>query len=146
MSHEVLRVFVRPRKGAPAEERESLDIVAGGEGGVRGDYGLGRKRHVTLVLADDWKQAEAALGHAVDPIARRANVLLSGGGGAGLIGTTLTIGRVVLEVRGEVAPCPTMEEGAVGLMEALRPGCRAGVWAVVASGGAIRPGDIALTR
>jgi len=139
MSHEILRVFVRPGSSTPPEERAEIELVA--DHGVAGDHGISGKRHVTIVLREDWREAEAELGIDVDPIARRANVLLSGGGGTSLIGKRLRVGPALLDVQGEVAPCRTMERGAVGLMEALQPNSRAGVWALVVTGGTLRPGD-----
>ncbi len=139
MSHEVLRVFVRPDKSVPAEERAEIELVA--DHGVEGDHGISGKRHVTIVLREDWREAEEELGIDVDPIARRANVLISGGGGGQLIGKRLRVGATLLDVQGEVSPCGLMERRAVGLRKALEPNCRAGVWALIVAGGSLRPGD-----
>ena len=138
-AHRILRTWVRRATDAAPEERDGLTLIAGE--GVDGDHTRGGRRHVTLVFADDWHAAEEELGRAVDPVGRRANVLLSGGGGGALIGRTLRLGAATLAIRGETAPCAVMDEAAPGLQEALRPGTRAGVWAVVLDGGEIRPGD-----
>src|SRR5262249_31927591 len=89
----VLRLWVRPSPGGPMEPREALDAIAGS--GIAGDHTKGRLRHVTLVFADDWDAAAAALGLRVDPAGRRANVLLSGGNGRELVGRAGVWGRIV---------------------------------------------------
>jgi MOSC domain-containing protein YiiM len=109
--------------------------------GITGDHTFGRMRHVTLVFEDDWNAAAAALGVAVDPSGRRANVLLSGGGGARLVGSTIRVGAVQIDVKGVTQPCPVMDKAAPGMQEALKPGGLAGVWGRIAEGGTIHPGD-----
>lgn len=118
---------------------EALAAVAGL--GLTGDHTYGRMRHVTLVFEDDWRAAAATLGREVDPVGRRANVLLSGGGGARLVGATIRIGDVGIEVKGITQPCPVMDRAAPGMQEALKPGGLAGVWGRIVHGGTIRPGD-----
>mgnify|MGYP001370095504 CR=1 FL=1 len=138
-AHRVLRMWVRTAMDGPLEERDTLELVAGE--GVVGDHGRGGKRHVTLVFQDDWDEAGAALGRSVDPAGRRANVLLSGGGGAARIGTRVRLGTAELEIVGETAPCPVMERAAPGLMDALKPNVRAGVWARILRGTTLQRGD-----
>jgi MOSC domain-containing protein YiiM len=121
------------------ELRDALVAVAGS--GIAGDHTQGRLRHVTLVFEDDWNAAAATLGLAVDPAGRRANVLLSGSGGGELVGRRVRIGDVVVDVKGVTAPCPVMEKAAPGMMAALRPDARAGVWGRIVTGGTLRPGD-----
>jgi MOSC domain-containing protein YiiM len=137
--HVIERLWLRAAPGAAVEERESLDVETGA--GVVGDHTHGRMRHVTVVFADDWRGATEDLGRDVDPSARRANVLVSGGDGGRFIGSTIRLGHVTLEVKGEVKPCPTMDAAAEGLQDALRPACRAGIWGRVLEGGVLRPGD-----
>lgn len=137
--HRIVRLWTHARAGAPMEEHEHLELVAGQ--GVRGDGAWGHRRHVTIVFQDDWAEAESELGTSVDPSGRRANVLVSGGGGAGYIGSTIDLGDARLEIQGETRPCPTMENAAVGLHEALKPNCRAGVWGVITTGATVRVGD-----
>lgn len=138
-SHTVLRLWTRAAPGAAMEERTALSLVEGQ--GVEGDHTFGRMRHVTIVFADDWAEAEAELGRDVDPSGRRANVFVSGGDGKRLIGKTVTLGGARIEVKGEVKPCPTMNEAAEGLEIALRPNVRAGIWGRVLAGSRIAVGD-----
>ena len=137
--HRVLRLWLRSEPGGPMVAQESLEAVAGA--GLVGDHTLGRLRHVTIVFEDDWNAAAATLGRDVDPAGRRANVLVSGGGGGRFIGTVIRIGDVRLDVKGEIAPCSVMDRAARGMKDALKADCRAGVWGRVAAGGAIHLGD-----
>jgi MOSC domain-containing protein YiiM len=138
-AHRVLRLWLRPDAGGPMVPQASLDAVTGR--GLTGDHTFGRMRHVTLVFEDDWNAAASELAREVDPAGRRANVLLSGGDGARLVGRTVTIGPVRLRVKGISEPCPVMERAAPGMQKALKPGGRAGVWGRVVAGGTISPGD-----
>ncbi len=137
--HAVLRLWVRPRAGGPMEARDQLQLTAGQ--GVVGDHTYGRMRHVTIVFEDDWNAAGAELGRAVDPAGRRANVLVSGGGGRHYVGRTLRLGDVRVEIKGITAPCPVMEQAAEGLRAALEPDGRAGVWGRVLDDGELVPGQ-----
>jgi MOSC domain-containing protein YiiM len=139
-AHTVLRLWTRPVAGGPLAPQESLELVAGK--GIRGDHGFGGRRHVTVVFADDWRAATEALGRDVDPVGRRANVLVSGGGGAAFLGQSIRLGNCTLEVHAETRPCDVMDQAAPGLMEALKPDVRAGFWATVVTGGRLRPGDV----
>jgi MOSC domain-containing protein YiiM len=131
----VLRLWTRAASRAPTEDREALELTTGQ--GVVGDHTFGSKRHVTLIFEDDWKAATAALGRDVDPSARRANVLLSGGDGLALIGQRIRLGDCLLEIRGETRPCFVMDEAVEGLKDALAPDGRAGIWGVVLEGGSV---------
>lgn len=132
----VLALWLRATPGAAPQAQEQLELEAGR--GVIGDHTFGRKRHLTLIFQDEWAQACAALGREVDPAGRRANVLLSGRGSLDLIGCRVRIGEVELRIEGETRPCATMERAAVGLMAALEPAGRAGVWGRALKGGRLR--------
>src|SRR5262245_1968308 len=137
--HRVLRLWIRPVAGRPMTEVESVAVESGR--GIVGDHSFGRLRHVTVVFADDWAEATRRLGRDVDAVARRANVLVSGAGGARYARCHLLLGEVLLYMKGPVTPCPVMDRAALGLMSALREGELAGVWGRVGQGGAVRIGD-----
>lgn len=122
------------------EPVESLQIESGK--GIVGDHTHGSSRHVTLIFEDDWKRAANELGKDVDPAGRRANVLLSGGHGSGLLESHVRLGDVHLEIKSVTAPCRVMDEFEPGLMDALRPEGRAGVWARAHNDGSIQVGDV----
>lgn len=137
--HEIANLWIRPVKRAVPVPQPSLTLVA--SEGVEGDHKLGGRRHVTIVFADDWAGAVEDLGIEVDPLARRANVLVSGGSGARYVGRRMRLGDTEIEIKGIVDPCARMDEAAEGLQEALKPDGRGGIWGVVLTGGTIRPGD-----
>ncbi|MFG0318544.1 MAG: MOSC domain-containing protein [Planctomycetota bacterium JB042] len=140
-SPQVLRLWIRPAPEAPPEERDALALEAGA--GVVGDHTFGRMRHVTIVFEDDWNRAAATLGpDPVDPAGRRANVLVSGGGGADWIGRTVRLGDAVVRIKAETAPCPVMERAAKGMMKALEPDAGAGVWGRVETSGRVAVGAV----
>lgn len=137
--HIVQRLWLRRREGAPLEPQTELQLETGR--GITGDHTFGRLRHVTIVFQADWDAAAAELGRAVDPIGRRANVLVSGGAGARFVGRNVRLGSAIVEIKGITRPCPVMERAAPGLEQALRPDGRSGIWGRVVEGGVLRPGD-----
>jgi len=139
-AHEILRLWTRPTAGCDPVEQASLELRTGE--GVVGDHTLGRMRHVTIVFADDWAEAERELGREVDPVGRRANVFVSGGDCERLVGHRIRLGEALIEVKGIVAPCPVMEKAAEGLQEALKPGGRPGIWGRVLEGGTVAVGGV----
>ncbi|MCA9758876.1 MAG: MOSC domain-containing protein [Candidatus Eisenbacteria bacterium] len=141
MEHHVLRLWYRPAPGATPIEVQSLDLVAGQ--GVDLDHTRGSMRHVTIVFEDDWRRAAEEAGDAdLDPVGRRANVLLSGGGGQGWIKQWVRLGPSLFEVKGVTAPCGVMDEFHQGLKDALEPEARAGVWGRLHASGTLRVGDV----
>ncbi len=135
----VERLWVRVSKALPPEPHPVLELIA--DGGTEGDHTFGKKRHVTLIFADDWARTIADLGQDVDPSARRANVLLSGGDAPSLVGQRVRLGAAEIEIHGIVHPCDLMDEMADGLQEAMRPEGRGGVWGRVLTSGAVCVGD-----
>lgn len=114
-------------------------LVAGR--GVDGSVGRSTRRQVTLLDREQWERATAPLGRAVDPIVRRANLLLSGIPLLETRGRTLRIGQTLLRIGGETTPCERMEEAVPGLQEALRADWGGGAFAQVLVGGEVRVGD-----
>ena len=80
------------------------------------------------------------------PSARRANVIIRGMPLADTIGRRLRLGPVLIQVHGETDPCEMMDRVAPGLIEALTPHRRAGVFGAVIEGGAIAVGDPVTTE
>lgn len=114
-------------------------LVAGR--GVDGSVGRSTRRQVTLLDREHWERATAPLGGAIDPIVRRANLLLSGIPLVETRGRTLRIGQALLRIGGETTPCERMDAAFPGLQEALRTGWGGGVFGQVLVGGEIRVGD-----
>jgi MOSC domain-containing protein YiiM len=109
--------------------------------GLDGDHAVGGRRQVTLLAVEAWRDACAQLGRELDPAVRRANLLVEGLDLRAAIGGSITLGDVVVDVLGETRPCELMDDGGrLGLMAALRPERRGGVFGRIRSGGELRVG------
>ncbi|MFN2570048.1 MAG: MOSC domain-containing protein [Gemmatimonadales bacterium] len=108
--------------------------------GIVGNADTGGRRQVTIIAQRAWESAVTDLGVKVEPVARRANLLLSGISLEQTRGQTLLIGGCRLLIRGETRPCERMDEAQAGLRTALRPGWRGGVFAEVLDDGEIEVG------
>lgn len=82
-----------------------------------------------------------ALRIAVDPISRRANLLVADVALPRSRGQILRVGSCRLQVRGETRPCALMDETEPGLRAALDPGWPGGGFAQVIDDGRIAVGD-----
>jgi MOSC domain-containing protein YiiM len=135
MTGYVLRLFVKPARGLPMREVESVSAVAGQ--GLKGDASFGHPgRHVLLV--DQAILAKFDL----EPGQTRENIVLAGLSLIGLeAGTRLRVGEAILEVTGGGTTCGLMDTIRPGLREAIRG--QRGLLAVVIAGGTIRVGDLA---
>jgi MOSC domain-containing protein YiiM len=109
--------------------------------GLEGNANQGGHRQVTLLGAEAWARAEAELGSAVDPTARRANLMVRGLELSESRDRVLRVGVCRILVRGETRPCRRMDEAFQGLQAALEPEWRAGIYGEVLTGGEIVLGD-----
>jgi MOSC domain-containing protein YiiM len=118
------------------------ELVAGE--GLAGNADRGGRRQVTLLELEIWQQVTAELNAALDPSARRANLLVSGLPLAGSRGRLLRVGPCLLRIAGELKPCERMDESLPGLRARLHPDWRGGAFAEILAGGTIREGDPAV--
>jgi MOSC domain-containing protein YiiM len=134
-------VWVKRAKLGPRDPGDHATRV-GGAGRV-GNADQGRRRQVTVIAAEGWRDALSAVGPGVelDPSSRRANLLVSGVELAGSRGRVLRVGGCRLRVLGETRPCERMERALPGLKAALEPKWRGGVFGEVLDDGAIAVGD-----
>ena len=139
MSGKVVSLWIKPAHGRPMEAVVAAELVAGR--GIRGNADQGGWRHVTVIEEAAWREAEADLGAAVDPSARRANVLVRGVDLRESRGKLLRLGNAVIRLAGETRPCEQMDDAHAGLRAALGPNWRAGAYGQIIEGGTIRPGD-----
>ena len=98
-------------------------------------------RGVTLLDLAAWQRAVDELGAEVDPVERRANLLVEGIPLQPVPGATLRVGTALLEVTRETDPCVRMDEKKPGLFAALARDARGGVCCRVIESGSARAGD-----
>lgn len=132
------------REPLVSAENALITLENGIEGDVRGNGGRERRRQVTLISNNQWRDVCSDMGW--DPalwswMLRRAGLCI---GGVWFrpehIGQFLRIGEdVTLEVTGETKPCERMDEIAPGLKDVLAESMRGGVTARI-----IQPGRITL--
>lgn len=139
MSGKVERIWIKRIGSGPLDEVQSAAAVAGS--GLVGNYRQGGRRQVTVLSAEAWNAVQQELSTGLDPVLRRANVLVSGVDLADSKDRILQVGTTVLLIRGETKPCNIMEEACPGLREALLPNWRGGAYGEVLRNGEIRVGD-----
>jgi len=134
----------RPR--GPMETVSHVRVTR--EEGLHGDFrgalrpGKRNWRQVSLLEAESWADAMAALGANVPWQERRANLLVEGLRLPRRTGAVIAIGASLrIETTGECDPCSRMEEVAPGLKAALMPFWRGGVLGKVLTDGEIAIGD-----
>ncbi len=101
----------------------------------------GGSRQITIIAQERWAQTEAVFTRTVDPIVRRANLLVSGMNLANSGNRILNVGPCQVYVLGETRPCERMDEALKGLKNALDLQWGGGVYGKVLIGGEINIGD-----
>lgn len=132
----------RAHRGVMDPRREVV-CVAGK--GIEGSTGRSRTRQVTIIAQEQWTAMMRELGGAtpaaLDPAARRANILVSGIDLARSRGQVLRLGSVRVRILGETRPCERMDEALPGLRAAMDPDWRGGAFGEVLDDGLLAIGD-----
>ena len=139
MTPQVKAIWIKRAHRGPMDRVDRAELVAGR--GVRGSANQGGRRQVSIISQEAWDAAIEQLGVAVDPAARRANVMVSGVDFADSRGKLLRIGPTLIRILGEVRPCERMDEAEEGLRNALKPHWRGGGFGEILEGGTIATGD-----
>jgi MOSC domain-containing protein YiiM len=101
---------------------DSVDEAVAVEGrGLEGGADLDRDRQVTLIEREVFERLRAEVDDSVEPVMRRANLLVSGIRLEDTRNRTLAVGDLRIHIHGETRPCGRMEEACEGLMDALDP-------------------------
>lgn len=132
-------IWLKRMKRGPMDPHSHARTVAGA--GLEGNADLGRKRQVTIIDAGAWDDVCEAVGRAVDPSTRRANLLTRGVPLAHSRGRILNVGGCRIRILGETRPCRRMDESVAGLQQALDPDWRGGVFGEVLDDAEISIGD-----
>lgn len=135
----VASIWIKRAHRGRMDAVEQAELVAGR--GVRGSADQGGRRQISIISEEAWEAAQAELGAAVDPAARRANVMVRGVDLEEARGKLLRLGCCLVRVGGEVRPCERMDEAEEGLRNALRPHWRGGAFGEIVEGGLINLGD-----
>ena len=139
MNGSIVSIWLKRMKHGPMDRVMFAELVAGR--GLRGNADQGGKRQITIMTEAAWDAAQEALGIALDPSLRRANLLVRGVDLENSRGKHLRLGNCVVRIYGETRPCRKLEEMQPGLRAALDPHWRGGVFAEIIEGGVIRIGD-----
>ncbi len=137
--------LARERKG-PMEliQKGEITVEEGLVGNRRGKptVGNGKRRQITIVTVEQWVDACAEVGKAIQWQERRATLCVSGYRfGLQDVGKILFIREALLHITGETKPCSRMDAVHPGLQEALSKDWRGGITCEVVTGGNIILGD-----
>ena len=130
------------RTAVNGQMREVNEAQAVEKGGLVGDVKSSEARGVTFLSSKQWEQVQSELGTPLPWHTRRANVLVEAGSLAHLIGKTIELGQVQIEIKAETRPCELMDTLHQGLRRALTPDLRAGVYGKIIRAGQFRVGDV----
>jgi MOSC domain-containing protein YiiM len=111
--------------------------------GIVGNADQGGRRQVTIIEQAVWDRLREEVDARIEPVMRRANVLVSGVALRETRGRVLQLGHVRVRVLGETRPCEQMDAAIAGLRRALEPEWRGGVFGELLDDGEISVGDVA---
>lgn len=132
-------IWLKRMRRGPMDPVDRATLKAGR--GLVGNANQGGKRQVTMIEQEIWQKLMDQLGAAIDPSARRANLLLSGVHLADSRKHILQIGNCRVRIYGETTPCEVMDEVWPGLRAAMRPDWGGGAFGEILDDGEIAVGD-----
>ena len=109
--------------------------------GLEGGADFDRERHVTVIEQEVFDRLAAEFDDAVEPVMRRANLMVSGIRLEDTRGRTLAVGDLRILISGETRPCGRMDEACQGLRAALASHWGGGVHGSVMNDATITRGD-----
>jgi MOSC domain-containing protein YiiM len=132
-------IWIKRARLGPMDPAPKAALVAGR--GIVGNANQGGRRQVTIIAREVFDELRRKLGPGVEPVMRRANLMVSGLALPETKGRVLQIGRVRIRINGETRPCERMDEAFPGLKDALGVDERGGVYGEVLDDGEIAVGD-----
>jgi len=133
------QIWIKRFHRGPMDPVTHGTLVAGQ--GLLDSANQGGRRQVTLIARERWALAVQSMGIHIDPILRRANVLVAGIDLENTRSRILQVGGCRLLIRGETRPCERMDEAVPGLQNALDAHWGGGAFAEIIQGGEITVGD-----
>ena len=142
---QLLNIWTKPAKGEQMVSHESIECITGE--GLQGCVG-GKTDHrqVTILSLAAWNEAQHEIGEQMDPIHRRANLLVDDIDFENSKEKILVIGDLTIELTGETKPCAQMEQLHEGLRNAMKPKWRGGATGKVLNSCTIKIGDSAFLQ
>ncbi|TDI31679.1 MAG: sulfurase [Acidobacteria bacterium] len=132
-------IWIKPARGVPMDPVPQARLLT--NHGLHGNANIGGKRQVTLLEREVWERIMKDMDADLDPIARRANLLVSGFPLQGTRNRILRVGACRIRIRGETRPCGQMDAALPGLRHALDSNWHGGAYGVVLDDGTITLGD-----
>ena len=132
-------IWIKRARLGPMDPVERATLIA--ERGLEGTANQGGRRQVTIIARETWDRLMGELEAAVDPSARRANLMVSGLDLEESRERILRVGGCRIWIRGETRPCERMDQALPGLRDAMRARWGGGAYGVVLEDGEIRVGD-----
>jgi MOSC domain-containing protein YiiM len=135
-------IWIKPAHRGPMEPARKAVLRAGA--GIAGNVHRGGRRQVTIICWEAWQAVVGDLDARVDPVVRRANLMVSGISLAGSRLRVIRIGPCRIRIQGETRPCERMDTAHPGLRRALESDWRGGAYGEVLDNGEIVVGDPAV--
>jgi MOSC domain-containing protein YiiM len=132
-------IWIKRAHHGPMDFATRAALAAGR--GIVGNADQGGRRQVTIISGEVFDELRRSLGDAVEPVMRRANLMVSGLALPETKGRVLRVGGVRVRILGETWPCERMDQAFPGLQAALRIAGRGGVYGEVLDDGEIAVGD-----
>ena len=132
-------IWLMRAHGGPMDPVDEAVAVQGR--GLEGGADFDRDRQVTLIEREVFDRLKAEIDDSMEPVMRRANLLVSGIRLEGTRDRTLAVGDLRIHIHGETRPCGRMDEACEGLMAALDPHWGGGAHGSVVNDATITVGD-----
>jgi MOSC domain-containing protein YiiM len=134
-------IWIKRAKRGKMDAVEQAQTIAGL--GLVGNANQGGRRQVTIIDAAVWERVMEELGVAIDPAARRANIMIRGLNLENTRKRVLLLDECRVQIFTETKPCERMDEVVPGLKAALYQNWGGGASGQVISGGILRVGAVA---